>query len=134
LARPALKKHLTRGGRRAGAHWEKLAESFLCSKGLKPLHRNFSCRFGEIDLIMEDRTALVFVEVKYRKNNRHGSGSDAVTRHKQGKISRTAAWFLADNPHRAEQTCRFDVISIGGDKVGQDVNWIRNAFEANTGQ
>jgi len=134
VAGPTLKKHLARGGRRAGAHWEKAAESFLRSKGLRPLHRNFSCRFGEIDLVMEDQTTLVFVEVKFRKNSRHGSGADAVTAHKQGKISRTAAWFLASNPHRAEQTCRFDVISIAEDKGGQDINWIRNAFDASTGK
>ena len=133
MAGPALRRHLAHGGRRAGSHWEKQAETFLRSQGLKPLHRNFSCRFGEIDLIMEDRAIVVFVEVKYRKNCRHGSGTDAVTRSKQGKISRTAAWFLANNPHRAEQTCRFDVISIGNGKDGQDVIWIRNAFEANTG-
>lgn len=133
MAGPVLSRHLARGGRRAGAHWEKQAESFLLSQGLKLLHRNFSCRFGEIDLIMEDRETLVFVEVKYRKDSRHGSGTDAVTWPKQGKISRTAAWFLARNPHRAEQTCRFDVISIAESKDGQDVTWIRNAFEANTG-
>jgi len=125
---------MARGGRRAGAYWEEQAASFLRAQGLKPLYRNFSCRFGEIDLIMEDQTVLVFVEVKYRKDSRHGSGTDAVTRPKQGKISRTAAWFLANHPHRAEQTCRFDVISIGKDKGGQDVTWIRSAFEANTGQ
>jgi putative endonuclease len=98
------------------------------------LHRNFSCRFGEIDLVMEDRTTLVFVEVKFRKDSRHGSGADAVTSRKQGRISRTASWYLANKPHRAEQTCRFDVISIAEDKGGQDINWIRNAFEVNTGQ
>jgi putative endonuclease len=40
--------------KRSGQHWEKVAESFLHSNGLKLVQRNFSSRFGEIDLIMED--------------------------------------------------------------------------------
>jgi len=130
MARPSLNKYR----HRSGAHWEREAESFLRSKGLNLLHRNFSCRFGDIGLVMEDGTSIVFVEVKYRKDNRHGSGADAVTLQKQCRISRAAAWFLARNPHRAEQTCRFDVISIGTQDGGQHIHWIRNAFYTSTGQ
>jgi len=119
--------------RQSGAQWEKTAESFLRNHGLKLLQRNFSSRFGEIDLIMEDEETLVFIEVKYRKSNHHGSGADAVTFHKQGRISRTAAWYLAKNPHRAEQFCRFDVISIDPQKKDQGINWIKNAFYSTIG-
>ena len=77
---------------------------------------------------MEDERTVVFVEVKYRKSNQHGSGAAAVTFQKQGKISRTAAWYLAKNPRRAEQTCRFDVISINPQIEHQGINWIKNAF------
>ena len=114
--------------RQTGAQWEKTAESFLRGQGLKLLQRNFFSRFGEIDLIMEDGKTVVFVEVKYRKSNHHGSGAEAVTFHKQGRISRTAAWYLVKNPHRAEQFCRFDVISIDPQKRDQGINWIKNAF------
>jgi len=125
--------------REAGAQWEKIAESFLLGHGLKLLQRNFSSRFGEIDLIMEDQGTIVFVEVKYRKSNSHGSGADAVTFHKQGRISRTAAWYLAKNPQRAEQICRFDVLSINSQKMdqgpekNQHINWIKSAFYSTTG-
>ena len=114
--------------RQSGAQWEKTAESFLRRQGLTLLQRNFSSRFGEIDLVMEDQKTVVFVEVKYRKSNQHGSGADAVTFHKQGRISRTAAWYLVKNPHRAEQICRFDVISIDPQKGDQGIDWIENAF------
>ena len=117
----------------AGAQWEKTAESFLRRHGLKLLQRNFSSRFGEIDLIMEDEGILVFVEVKYRKSSGHGSGADAVTIHKQGRISRTAAWYLVKNPHRAEQVCRFDVISVHSQKMDQGIIWIKAAFYSTTG-
>lgn len=120
-------------GRKSGSHWEKAAEVFLLAQGLELQQRNFSSRFGEIDLIMQDRETLVFIEVKYRKNNQHGSGADAVTFHKQNRISLTAAWYLARNPHRAEQVCRFDVISIDPEKGDQGINWIKGAFYSSTG-
>jgi len=126
-------KHAARAGRESGRHWEKTAESYLRGQGLKLLQRNFSSRFGEIDLIMRDGQTVVFIEVKYRKSNRHGSGADAVTFHKQGRISRTAAWYLAKNPHRAESVCRFDVISINPNEKDQDIDWIRNAFYSTIG-
>jgi putative endonuclease len=119
--------------RKSGARWEKTAESYLLAQGLKLLQRNFSSRFGEIDLIMQDQKTVVFVEVKYRKNSRHGSGADAVTFHKQNRISLTAAWYLAMNPHRAECVCRFDVISIDPEKMDQNIDWIKSAFYSTTG-
>ncbi len=119
--------------RLSGAQWEKTAESFLLARGLRLLQRNFSSRFGEIDLIMDDAGTVVFVEVKYRKSSSHGSGADAVTFHKQGRISRTAAWYLVRNPQRAEQTCRFDVLSIDSQKKDEGINWIKSAFYSTIG-
>lgn len=125
--------HSAQGSRKSGVYWEKAAESFLRTQGLKLLQRNFSSRFGEIDLIMVDEQTVVFVEVKYRKNDHHGSGADAVTFHKQGRISRTAAWYLAKNPHRAECICRFDVVSIDPKKKDEGINWIKSAFYSTMG-
>ena len=119
--------------RQAGAHWEKTAESWLLEQGLSLLQRNFSSRLGEIDLIMEDDKTIVFVEVRYRKSSHYGGGAESITIHKQNRISRTAAWYLVKNPHRAEQFCRFDIISIGStsndpQKKDQGIDWIQNAF------
>ena len=125
--------HPAPGSRKSGVYWEKAAESFLRRQGLTLLQRNFSSRFGEIDLIMEDEETLVFIEVKYRKSNHHGSGADAVTFHKQGRISRTAGWYLVKNPRRADQFCRFDVISIDPHKKDQGISWIKDAFYSTIG-
>ena len=127
VARGSL-NHLPSARRQEGIRWEKTAEDFLRARGLRLLQRNFSSRFGEIDLVMLDRDTVVFVEVKYRKSSGHGSGADAVDFHKQNRISRTAAYFLAVNPARAEQFCRFDVVSIDPKKDEQEINWIRGAF------
>jgi putative endonuclease len=133
MAKQTLSRSQASGSRQSGAQWEKSAELFLCNQGLKLLQRNFSSRLGEIDLIMEDEKTIVFVEVKYRKSSQHGSGADAVTFQKQRKISQTAAWYLACHPHRAEQFCRFDVISIETRHDDQSINWIKGAFYSTIG-
>lgn len=119
--------------KKSGELWEKTAESFLCRHGLKVLEKNYSSRFGEIDLVMEHGNTIVFVEVRYRKSKQHGDGAESVTAVKQSRISRTAGWYLANNPARAEQFCRFDVVSIASEQSAQDINWIRNAFYSTIG-
>jgi len=116
--------------RQRGSHWEQVAESFLNQRGLKTLERNYQARCGEIDLIMRDGNTLVFTEVRYRENDRHGSGADSVTRTKQQRIIRAAQRFLQYHPHDSYRPCRFDVISIGNENGRTLLNWIRNAFDA----
>lgn len=123
----------TLNSKQAGELWEKTAESFLCTHGLKILERNFSSRFGEIDLIMEHGETIVFVEVRYRKSRQHGDGAESITPDKQSRISRTAGWYLANNPDKADKICRFDVVSIDSQQGDQDLNWIRNAFYSTIG-
>jgi putative endonuclease len=113
-----------------GSKWEQLAESFLNGRGLRTLERNFHCRMGEIDLVMLDGQTLVFTEVRYRANDRHGSGAESVTFAKQRRIINTAQNFLRFREHHPSQTCRFDVVSIGNEEGRPLINWIRNAFDA----
>ena len=113
-----------------GGRWENLAESFLHKRGLKTLERNYHSRFGEIDLIMMDRQTLVFTEVRYRRDNAHGSGAESVTFTKQKRITRAAQLFLQQHQHHASLGCRFDVVSIGNEEGRVLLNWIRNAFDA----
>ena len=113
-----------------GLHWELAAESHLSEQGLKPLHRNFHCRLGEIDLIMQDADTLVFVEVRYRSNARFGSGVESVTKTKQLKICRAAGIFLSRRPALAANPCRFDVVGISGNPEQPVFTWVPNAFNA----
>jgi len=119
--------------RQRGAGFEQAAECYLTGRGLKLLQRNVSSRFGEIDLVMQDGADIVFVEVRYRRDARHGSGAATVTPRKQHKLSMTAGWYLAQNPRQAIRKCRFDVVSIAPGASGQGVNWIKNAFYSTIG-
>ena len=93
------------------------------------VRRNFRCRLGEIDLVMQDGDCLVFVEVRYRSSARFTHAALTVDRHKQRRIIRTAALFLAGRSRFARNTVRFDVIAIHGDDRDEgSVEWIRDAF------
>ncbi|MEW6990358.1 YraN family protein [Colwelliaceae bacterium 6441] len=112
-----------------GDSWESYAESFLTNNGLTLLTKNFHSRHGEIDLIMQDGDVIVFIEVKYRKNNHYGGAISAVTPKKQQKIIKTATFFLHQQGLNEYNTaCRFDVIAIEGDKDHPNTEWLKNAF------
>jgi putative endonuclease len=109
-----------------GQHAEKEAWQFLATQGFELLEKNFSCRAGEIDLIVRDTETLVFVEVRFRQNSSYGSGAETVTSAKRRRIIRTAEYYLLGNPDTSNLDFRFDVISIGS-----SVDWIENAFTLN---
>jgi putative endonuclease len=119
--------------RQVGQHWEREAESFLRGKGLTTRERNFQCRCGEIDLVMNDGDSLVFVEVRYLTNASHGSGLDTITRKKRQRLERAARFFFLRNPSLSQNPCRFDVISIANNNPESRFTWIRNAFDASQG-
>jgi putative endonuclease len=124
LTRPATNR------RADGARYENLALAHLERAGLALIERNYTCRYGEIDLVMRERDVVVFVEVRYRRPGRFGDGIDSVGAAKRAKLVRTAAAFLADHPRLAGAACRFDVLAIGGSAQSPTVDWRRNAFEA----
>ncbi|HID45436.1 MAG TPA: YraN family protein [Chromatiaceae bacterium] len=109
---------------RKGEAAEALAERWLQAKGLTRVDRNFRCKSGEIDLIMQDEDALVFVEVRYRSHTGFGSAIDSVTPAKQQKLLRSAQHYLQQLGHTP--ACRFDIIGI--DRENR-IQWIRNAFQ-----
>jgi len=115
---------------KTGREAEDLAYQFLLKQGLKPVLRNFRCKQGEIDLIMQDKNVLIFVEVRYRKSSHFGSSAESVTRTKQAKLIRAASYYLQQNSKMAKYPARFDVIAISPIN-GQDmIDWIPDAFDA----
>ena len=116
--------YLKSNTRNTGTSYERKAAEYLEQQGLVILKHNYRCRQGEIDLIARDKEYLVFVEVKYRSQNRAGYSLDAVNPAKQKKISKVARYFLAAEYHCTEIPCRFDVIGIDGGCP----HWIKDAF------
>jgi len=111
-----------------GRHAENHALGLLLKAGLKLVERNYLSRFGEIDLIMEDGSTIVFVEVRYRSSDRFGSAQESVNRKKQQRIILTASSFIKDK--RPRQPTRFDVAAITTGPSGFSMDWIKGAFDA----
>jgi putative endonuclease len=118
------------GSRRIGADWETAALAHLQQHGLRLVDRNFSCRFGEIDLIMHDRDCLVFVEVRYRGDATRGTGTVSVGAAKRDKLIRAAALYLQSHVALAASPCRFDVIGCSATLAAPQFEWTRSAFDA----
>ncbi len=98
-----------------GIWGEKLVGRWLQIQDYELLQQNWRCRWGEIDLIAQDRVskAIAFVEVKTRsKNNWDENGLLAIDSAKQEKIIKTASLFLAKYSQLAELPCRFDVALV----------------------
>jgi len=112
-----------------GTKYERLAEKHLLKNGLKLIARNYSCRLGEIDLIMRDHHAIVFVEVRYRKTDTFGSAQESINNTKQAKLVKTALLYMQQ--HKLfDSTCRFDTVTFDTHECKQPINWIKSAFGA----
>jgi len=107
---------------------ESLACKYLQDSGLRLVTRNYRCRGGEIDLIMQHAGSLVFVEVRYRSSNRFGRPEETVGPAKQRRLQIAAQHYL--QRHTVQSATRFDVIAITPDGAGYAVQWIEDAFSA----
>jgi putative endonuclease len=105
---------------------EAVALAHLRGAGLQLLARNVRFKGGELDLVMRDGATVVFVEVRYRVNQRFGGGAASVDIRKRRKLVLAAQLFLQRHPVLALQRCRFDVVDASGDPLRLD--WLRDAF------
>lgn len=114
-----------------GRFGEQAAADYLKKKKYKIVGLNYACRFGEIDIIAEDRQYIVFVEVKLRKDGSFAEAREFVTVAKQERIKKTALLWLSQNLTKKQP--RFDVVEVyapGGEHSSQiRINHIENAFE-----
>lgn len=124
------------GGRRTrGAEIEAAARRHLEAAGLHTCGANARYRDGELDLVMHEGpparpSALVFVEVRYRRHSGFGGGAASVDAAKRRRLLRAAARFLAAHPAWQALPCRFDVVDASGDPAAPRLDWLRDAFRA----
>lgn len=110
---------------------EDMVAEYLRGLGYIILKRNWKDKFGEIDVIAEDREHIIFVEVKTRTQGALVSGTEAVDYHKSERIKKTAFMFLSRL--QIELIPRFDVAEVTAYKrvdgtIGYKLNYIKSAF------
>lgn len=114
-----------------GTWGEAAAADFLRKKKYTIVAVRYHSRFGEIDLIAENKQYLVFVEVKLRKTADFAAAKEYVDRRKQDKIRVTASIYLSQHPTKLQP--RFDVIEIycpqGYETKNPKINHLEAAFE-----
>lgn len=115
------------GIRGLGGMGEDAAAAFLINKGFSVLARNWRHGRLEIDLVCMDGGAIVFVEVKTRRNDNRGGGSWAVSPRKIRNLSRAADAWLASEGAWASP-CRFDVVCLTGCPASFNIQHYVNAF------
>jgi putative endonuclease len=113
--------------KKSGDAAERFAEQFLLARNLETVVRNYRCRFGEIDLIMQDGGTLVFVEVRMRASSHFGGAVGSIHANKQRRLIATAQHYLAGLRHNPP--CRFDAILMN-ELNNASVEWIKDAFGA----
>jgi len=94
---------------------ETMAAYYLSQKGFEIIERNFSNKFGEIDIIAKDKSTLVFIEVKAKTGIDFGLPEDMVTKHKLSQVRRMANLYLQNQ----KLACRIDVVAIVLDEKHQ---------------
>ena len=116
MASRDLRQHLGRTG-------ERLAAEHLERLGYEVVARNHRTRYGELDLVVADATAMVFVEVKTRRSGPAARPWDNLDDHKRLQVRRMAAAYLhdvADRPRRS--ALRFDAVGVVIDAAGRLVS------------
>ncbi len=109
--------------KKTGIAAEDKAVEYLKKIGYKIIARNFNTKFGELDIVAKDKRAVVFAEVKFRKNLQYGLPHEFVTRNKAEKLKK-AAWVYIKQNNISNTDLRFDVISI----ADGEIEHFKNAF------
>lgn len=90
---------------------EQLASEFLTQKGFRVLEMNWHSQYAEIDIVCIDGDTLVFVEVKTRFDDSHGSPEEAMTPHKISTLTRAAYLYSSQHPELPDRL-RIDFVGI----------------------
>ena len=109
-----------------GFHGEDLACQELIKMGLKIIERNFKSPYGEVDIVVEHREELVFIEVKYWDSYNLADLEYAIDAGKRNRIIKTSLYFLEKNKEYENYSLRYDVFFLTG-KL--EKYYIKNAFE-----
>jgi putative endonuclease len=112
--------------RRHGDQAEMQALLYLEKAGLTLVEKNFLCKGGELDLIMQDGEYLVFVEVRSRSSMQFGGAAASVTPAKLRKMQHAAQVYLMQKikAQSKQPPCRFDVLALEAGKI----EWLQNVI------
>lgn len=114
--------------RARGEAIERATEVWLQAQGLQSVDRNQHAKGGELDLVMREGEILAFIEVRHRRDCRHGHPLETVNVTKQRRLIQAARFYLLRKGLSCP--CRFDVVGVTGTPPQLEFTWVRAAFDA----
>lgn len=111
-----------------GNKGEELAVKYLKKRKYKVLERNYTCRYGEVDIIARDGDTVAFVEVKSRSENTRVNPLYSVNRRKQTQICKAAQDYIVKKKI-SDKMFRFDVLTVIYKEPDAEIELIKNAFD-----
>lgn len=112
---------------RLGLDGELMACEALEQLGYAITTTRYRNRFGEIDIVADDRGTVVFVEVKTRTDCSFSDPVESVTKQKQRRLVSMAEQYVAY--HRLDNTpCRFDVVTVDTSVAPPKITHYKDAF------
>ena len=111
-----------------GKKAEEAACQYLQKADLALIEKNFTCRYGEIDLIMKDKEIYVFTEIRLRNSQDFTNSLESITKAKQARIIKAATIYLLEKNLWNKTRCRFDVVGMIQKNNEFQFDWIKNAF------
>lgn len=111
-----------------GMEGEEIAAKFLIDKGYDILHKRWTYKHKEVDIIAKLNNLLVIAEVKTRSSEKFSKPEDAVDYKKQRFLVEATEAFI--NDYNDFDEIRFDVISIILQADEYTIYHIENAFNS----
>lgn len=113
-----------------GQEAEALVVEYLQANGHSILARNWRNRWCEIDIVSSTgkrgNQTIHFVEVKYRRDDRHGQGVEYVTPGKVKQLKNAALHWITENDW--QQDYYIDVASVNGE--ADEITYLENAINS----
>jgi len=124
-----MQAEFPRNDKALGREGEAMAASILKGRGYRILEKNYRCRLGEVDLIVEKEGTITFVEVKTRRSVEAVSPRELVSLPKQRHISKVAHHYLALK-RLHDTNANFAVLTIDWSQSPPNIEWIPDAFSS----
>lgn len=113
--------------REIGSDAESRAAWFYRRRLFRIIARNWTCKGGELDLVVKRGALVVFVEVRSRGAGSLGTAAESIDAAKRSRLVEAARKFVLENGLEAA-TIRFDVVTFDTSISRPALRCYRDAF------
>jgi putative endonuclease len=101
-----------------GRRGEELAVGELVRRGYEVVSRNWRCRVGEVDVVVQRDGAWTFFEVRTRRSRTCGTPEESITPAKQRRMADVALTYLDEHDLQDVDWC-LGLVAIEMNRTGE---------------